>query len=389
MEQDGQPDADISKEFRAMTEAGMGHEISMVSHPPYAADDGRCIRIENQGQFRPIHYCYGLANAILRAGGAIYTNSKVAEWKAEKSGEDPCVKTSSGHTVKCKNIVMATNVPLQMITTIGKLEANRTYVVAGEVPKGKYEWCIFQDDSMIHREPYMYGRFVSSSDTSDMLLIGGEDNKVGFAADPEEKFQNIEQWARERYPDIRFTHRWSGQVEEPADYVAFMGKDPGCEQVYVITGDSGMGMTHCTIGGKLVSDMILGVPNPCVELYDPKRLKLKALPEMASHLAQVNMQYRDYFKGGDIEDIESLASGNGGIYCKGINRYAVYKDHNGQVHACKATCPHMKGQVRWNSLEKSFDCPVHGSRFDRYGEAIHGPAKTALTHVSLEEIKKE
>jgi len=242
---------------------------------------------------------------------------------------------------------------------------------------------------MIHGKPYNYGRFTSLNQTHDLLLVGGEDHKVGFETNFEERFRALEQWALERYPDIKFTYRWSGQVQEPADLIAYIGCDPGEENVFIITGDSGMGMTHCTIGGKLVSDMILGIPNPWKSLYDPKRLKKKAVPEMVKHLAEVNLQFRDYFKAGEVPDIEDIISGEGRIICKGIDHYAVYKDEKGTVHACSAVCTHMKGLVRWNSFEKSWDCPIHGSRFDAYGRTINGPAKSDLKEVKVEELKKK
>jgi len=316
-------------------------------------------------------------------GGHVFTNSKVVDYS---SGKEPWVKTAGGHKVNCKNLVMATNIPLQKLVTIAKLEYQRTYVVAGEVPKGKYEWCIFQDDSMIHDKPYKYGRLTSLNDTHDLLLVGGEDHDVGMKSDFEERYQALEKWTKERYPDIKFTYRWSGQVQEPVDMIAYIGKAPGTDSTYMITGDSGLGLTHGTLGGKLVSDLILDTPNPWTDLYDPKRITLKSMPDMIQHLAQVNMQLKDYFKGGDVDSIEEIPNGEGAIVCKGIFHYAVYKDEKGKAHACSAVCPHLKGRVRWNSSEKSWDCPLHGSRFDRFGKTINGPAKSNLTEANIENL---
>lgn len=383
-EQEGQPDREVQKELEAMKSVGMQAEI--VDRLPYAVDDGKCIRIPNQGQFHPIAYCYGLVNSIMASGSSVFTRSRVAEWKG---GKEPYAKTREGHTVKCKSVVMATNVPLQRLAVIDKLEAYRSYVVAGEVPKGKYEWCIFQDDSMVHHNPYNYGRLVSFNSTHDLLLVGGKDHLVGFKTDYEERYQALEKWARERYPDIKFNYRWSGQIQEPAGLVAYIGRDPGEENAYIITGDSGLGLTHGTLGGKLLSDLILDVPNPWKDLYDPKTIKIKALPEMTKHLMEVNAQFKDYFVGGDVPDIEDIIPGEGAIICKGIHQYAVYKDENGNVTACSAVCPHLKGRVRWNSLEKSWDCPIHGSRFDRFGKPVNGPAKSDLAPVDLNQLRKK
>jgi glycine/D-amino acid oxidase-like deaminating enzyme/nitrite reductase/ring-hydroxylating ferredoxin subunit len=384
-EQDGQPDKEVMEEYDAMLKVGM-KDISIVNKPPYAEDDGKCIRIPRQGQFHSVAYCFGLADRIIGAGGSIHTLSKVVDWKG---GKQPWAKTADGHTVKCNSLVMATNIPLQMLTTIAKLENQRSYVVGGKVPKGKYEWCIFQDDSMRHHKPYKYGRFTSLDANYDMLFVGGEDHLVGFETDFEERYRALEKWASERYPDIKFDYRWSGQIQEPADFIAYIGLDPGTENVYIVTGDSGLGITHGTLGGKLISDMILDIPNPWKTLYDPKRLKMKAMPEVLKHLAEVNLQFKDYFKGGDVTDIEDIIPGEGGVVCKGINRYAVYKDENGKVTACSAVCQHMKGLVRWNSSEKSWDCPIHGSRYDKFGKVLNGPALKDLPKVPVEEISEK
>jgi len=198
-----------------------------------------------------------------------------------------------------------------------------------------------------------------------------------------------EKWTKERYPDIQFNYRWSGQVEEPADLIAYIGRNPQSNNVYLITGDSGLGLTHGTLGGKLVSDLILDVPNPWKELYDPKRISIAGVPEMLKHLVEVNAQFKDYFTGRDVSDANQIEKGEGAVVCKGIHRYAVYKDDQGKVHACSAVCTHMKGLVRWNSTEKSWDCPIHGSRFDKFGKVIHGPAAQNLPPVEVEKVLKK
>jgi len=382
-EQKGQPDKEIMEEYQAMKDVGM--DVSIVDKPPFAVDDGKCLKIPRQGQFHSVAYCFGLARSILGSGSQIFTNSEVVDWKG---GNEPYAKTGDGHKVKCKHIVMATNTPLNLLTTIAKLEPYRTYIVGGKVPKGKYEWCIFQDDSMVHGQPYNYGRFTSLDSSYDMLFVGGQDHLVGFKTDFEERYQALEKWTKERYPDIQFNYRWSGQVEEPSDMIAYIGRDPGTENVYMITGDSGLGLTHGTLGAKLISDIIFDIPNPWKDLYDPKRLQIKASPEVIKHLAEVNLKYADYFKGSDVPDIEDIVPGEGAVICKGIHRYAVYKDENGKISACSAVCTHLKGLVTWNSSEKSWDCPIHGSRFDKSGRKIHGPAVKDLPKVDVETIVK-
>ena len=160
------------------------------------------------------------------------------------------------------------------------------------------------------------------------------------------------------------------------DFVAFIGLNQGNKHIYIITGDSGSGLTHGVLGGKLIADQINGLDNPWGKLYNPKRLSsiISSLPGMAAHDLQVNAQYKRFLQS-DINDIEDLAKGSGGVLNpKTSTPIAVYKDDGGGVHQYSALCPHMKGVVCWNHSEKSWDCPVHGSRFSKDGTQVMGPA---------------
>ncbi len=110
-----------------------------------------------------------------------------------------------------------------------------------------------------------------------MLIVGGEDHKTGQADDAEQRFANLESWTRERFPAAgAVIHAWSGQVMEPVDSLAFIGRNPGdADNVFIATGDSGNGMTHGTIAGMLLTDLITGGDNPWAQLYDPARVTLR------------------------------------------------------------------------------------------------------------------
>jgi Rieske Fe-S protein len=194
------------------------------------------------------------------------------------------------------------------------------------------------------------------------------------------------EWSKKRFPMIKeIVYRWSGQVMEPVDYMAYIGKNPGDDNVYIITGDSGNGMTHGTLGGLIVTDLIQGKENKWADLYSPKRIPLKAPGTYLSEVFNMAKQYGDFLKGADINELNELGPGDGAILSKGLQKLAVYKDENEIVHAFSAVCPHMGCMVQWNGEEKSFDCPCHGSRFTKEGEVINGPATVGLEKI---EIKK-
>jgi Rieske Fe-S protein len=184
------------------------------------------------------------------------------------------------------------------------------------------------------------------------------------------------------FPIVEFVEfRWSGQVMEPADGVAFIGLDPAGEaNVYVVTGDSGNGMTHGTLAGMLLTDLIDGRDNPWAEIYDPKRKPLKALGEYTKENLDVAKQLIvDYVRGGDVDSADAVPRGQGAVIRRGLQKVAVYRDEDGEAHEFSAVCPHLSCIVHWNPTEKTWDCPCHGSRFDCLGKVVNGPANQDLT----------
>jgi Rieske Fe-S protein len=175
------------------------------------------------------------------------------------------------------------------------------------------------------------------------------------------------------------SRRWSGQVLEPVDGVAFIGRNPGSDNAYIATGDSGMGLTHGSIAGILLPDLIAGRESPWSALYDASRKMLAAPLEFAKENLNVAAQYVEAYAGpGDVRSVEEIAPGRGATLRDGLGKIAVYRDEDGSLHECSAVCTHLGGMVTWNSLERTWDCPCHGSRFDRFGKVINGPANRDL-----------
>jgi Rieske Fe-S protein len=139
-------------------------------------------------------------------------------------------------------------------------------------------------------------------------------------------------------------------------------------------------MTHATIAGMVITDLIVGRENPWVELYDPSRRNLhpQSLGTMMEEGLNANLQYADYLRPGDIKSADELSNGQAAVIQDGLRKIAVYKDDEGQIHQCSAICTHWKGVVRWNETEKTWDCPVHGSRFNACGKLLQGPANKDL-----------
>jgi Rieske Fe-S protein len=213
----------------------------------------------------------------------------------------------------------------------------------------------------------------------EVLIVGGEDHRTGQADDTEERFTRLERWIRERVPAAQdVLYHWSGQVLEPADSLAFIGRNPGDEHVFVATGDSGQGMTHGAIAGILLTDLVMGRKNPWATLYDPGRKSLRAAKDYLREMAESNVPYKDWVTRGEVGSLEEVPRGEGALMRKGLTKVAVYRDSAGNVTEVSAVCRHLGCLVHWNSSEKSWDCPCHGSRYAPDGHVVNGPAATGL-----------
>jgi Rieske Fe-S protein len=156
------------------------------------------------------------------------------------------------------------------------------------------------------------------------------------------------------------------------------------QNVFIATGDSGNGMTHGTIAGLLLTDLILGRKNPWQSLYEPSRVTLRSLPEFVKENLNVAKQYTDVVVAGDVESVDEIKPGSGAIISRGLSKVAVYRDPAGVTHELSAVCRHLGCIVHWNTLEKSWDCPCHGSRYDAMGHVTQGPANSDLPPVDGE-----
>jgi len=372
---------ELEAEFLAAQRAGFVN-IEMMASGPGGFGDGPCIRYPDQGRIHPLKYLAGLAEAILRMGGRIFTGTHAEEIEGGKHAH---VVTSTGITIRAGSIIVATNSPVNDKVAIHTKQAPyRSYVIAGCVEPGAVTDALYWDTA----DPYHYVRLEHmraeespGGRAYDLLIIGGEDHKTAQADDADRRFYKLEKWARQHFDQMdTIEFRWSGQVMETIDGLAFIGRNPLDEpNVLIATGDSGMGITHGTIAGILLSDIIQGRNNPWQELYDPSRVRFHSITKFAIEQANVFRQYSDYFTAGEVEDVNDILPGTGAVMRSGLSKMAVYRDEQGDFHEFSAVCPHMKCILRWNSLENSWDCPCHGSRFDAYGHVINGPANQSLT----------
>jgi glycine/D-amino acid oxidase-like deaminating enzyme len=274
----------LERELEAAHNAGL-KDVKMERDSPLKHRDiSPCLCFPEQAQFQPLRYILGLAKEITsKYGGKIYTETHASEVQSEN--QKVGVKTSDGHKVTATSAILATNAPIvdKVSKIYDKQKAYRTYAIATDIrkdaiPKALY-WDTGNQKSKEDVKPYHYIRIQKkdNDDKYDSLIVGGEDHTTGSAKNKKEidhRFERLDNWMRNRFPvEKSLPYKWSGQIMEPEDGLAFIGVNPGPDKgIYIATGDSGNGMTHGTIAGILLSDLILGKNNPWEGLYSPSRI---------------------------------------------------------------------------------------------------------------------
>lgn len=355
----------------------LGLPFERTTHQFPGGQSSQALRFPDHGQFHPIRYLIGLLGVMRNNGVLLYTDTVVESVR----GGEPCVVTTAhGFHVKAKHVVVATNNPFACSTTMhAKVAAYTTYAFAAEIPRGAVESRLYWDTE----DPYHYVRIQPGKGETDFLIVGGEDHKTGQAEDQPARWDRLKAWAQVRFPNLSpVRHHWSGQVFETPDGLGLIGPAPGNgPNVYLITGDSGMGMTHGTLGAHLVADLITGKPNDLAEVYSPSRIMPVAIRTLVGENLNVAAQYTDWVSGGDVSSPDEIPCGQGAVVRRGLTKIAVYKDPDGKLTERSAVCPHLGCIVQWNRGESTWDCPCHGSRFAADGTCIHGPSSSDLAEV--------
>ena len=377
----------LQQECDAARRAGFSEVELVDDHPLSKHFPGTALRFPQQGQFHILRYMAGLAKAIQARGGHIITSAHVETVDDATDEADQCVvHLADGRAVRAAHVVVATNSPIiDRVTMHTKQAPYRTYVIGARVTRGSVPIGLFWDTD----KPYHYLRLlkgpIPDGDT-DVLIVGGEDHKTGQSDDESSAFERLEAWTRERFSVQGIEAQWSGQVMEPVDYVAYIGRNPGNRRLWIVTGDSGNGMTHGTIAGLLLPALIAGHQHAWEELFSPSRITLSPTTavQFAKETLNVAAQYADLVTGGDVSDVNEIPVGEGRIIRQGMQKLAVFRAAGGGVTVKSAVCPHLGCIVDWNDAEKSWDCPCHGSRFATDGAVLNGPSPMPLGEAELE-----
>lgn len=370
-----------------VAEMNLLHEIGLEGTEPVREGEApilsntQGLRVPHQARMHALHYLHGLLKAAKDKGVRAYGRTHV------KKVDDGKVLVDGGQTITARATVIATHTPLAAKELALKLSPHTTYVVAAPVTRGTLPDALYYDTE----SPYHYVRLQPWNDDQDLIIVGGADHRTGSppSGGHDESFRSLETWARKNIPgfgDVEL--RWTGQVFDSADGVAYIGRSPDHKgETYVATGFSGNGTTHGTLAGMILADLIGGRHSPWAETYDPARKKGLATVESLRHnLNAAKHLIVDRVRNQGPDDVSQLAAGEGAVITRGTQHHAVYRHTDGRLEEHSAVCTHMGCIVHWNQNDATFECPCHGSRFGMDGRVLSGPAVAPLK--PIEEEKK-
>lgn len=357
----------LEREREAMIAAGLPVEDTVDVPLPFSVE--KALRLDEQGQLNPTAYARGLAAALPAASCQIYENSQVIEVDADAG----IVRTGLAR-VRAKYVVFATHTPKGVSLLHTELGPYREYGIAARidgtpVPAGAF-WILDEKRSV---RGYR-------SDSEDYLIVIGEQHKTGHQSERARYYDTLTDYGQALFGIREADYRWSAQNYRPADELPYIGCSPGHDNIYVGTGYATSGLVYGTLAGMLISDLILGRNNRWQAIFDSRRFTpMKSAARLLKENVQVASDLlKDYVAPAELEHVEEVPRGEGRVVKLGGEKTAVYRAADDSLIMLSPVCPHMKCMVRWNTLDNSWDCPCHGSRFQADGAYIEGPALRGL-----------
>lgn len=355
----------IQAEVEASQQLGLPASFTETAELPYPIQGA--VRFDNQAMFHPRKYCLALAELIDGDGSHLFEMSRVTD---VEEGSPHKITIGDG-SVRAQHVVLATQIPfLDRGGFFAKTSPSRSYAMAvrvgGDAPEGMY---LSVDSPTRSVRPHRDG-------DETVVIIGGEGHKVGQDEDTRRRYDALEQWGREQFDIQSIDYRWSAQDYMPVDDVPYIGQlTPDSDRIYVATGFRKWGMTTGTVAGMVLSDAILGRENPWSSVFDSTRADIT---RSAKQFITENANVAKRFVGDRLDlakapGLLELAPGDGMVVEVDGKKMAAYRDEQGTVHAVSPICSHLGCAVAWNTAERTWDCPCHGSRYDYDGHAIQGP----------------
>ena len=369
----------IVDEVSSVTSLGLKAEYVTECPLPFPIEAG--IKFPNQAQFHPRKYLLSLLEILEKRNVNLYENSKVVNIKHAKDKYEVSV---NGNTIITKYLVMASHYPIKNFPGMYfiKMYQDASYAIGVELEKDIFDGMYVSCDT-----PTTSFRNTPLENGKKLLIVGGSGHKTGDTnVDIESSYINLENYIKSIYPKAKIKYRWMTEDCISLDKIPYIGEfSKFLPNMFVATGYKKWGMTTSHVAAKIISDKILGIENPYEKIYTATRLKpIKNGKEFLSMLKQSVYSLAIDKISSPIISYTELENDSGGVVDYKGEKLGIYKDKNGKMYGVVPYCKHLGCELSWNNLEKTWDCPCHGSRYDFKGKIITEPTTESLDIVELE-----
>lgn len=366
----------LEKEFLAAKKLGLPVSFEKNPNLPFKVTSRICY--SGQAQFHPRKYLLKLMEIIESLGGKIFENTPALDII---EGDNTLVKTPEAQ-ISAKNVIITTNNQFANYELFSKLIfPYQSYIACFKVSKKPFEGTFYsREDGAYSLRNYTLSR-------QNYLLVGGEGHLAQGLVNKDEKIAKLVKYAKKHFKADAPVYNWQAEDNVPVDRLPLIGKfTPKSKNVYLATGFNAWGMTKGIMAGKILSDLVMGVENDWAKLYDPwSKLRINHRANIEKKLAEPlddDHYIKEFISNQKGEKMQELKNDEGKIITEDGKPIAYYKDESGKLNKISPVCKHMGCIVGWNDKEKTWDCPCHGSRYDKLGHVIHGPSKKDLDKLS-------
>jgi len=327
------------------------------------------IKFPNQAQFHPRKYLAGLCNCLVNRGVKIYENTKVYDIK---KGTNSYITYTKDHTVESKYVILASHYPIINIPGFYflKMYQESSYLIGVETNKKLFDGMYITSES-----PTLSFR-TTNYGNKRLLIVGGSNHKVGANIDLSNSYNFLEIKAKHLYPDCKVVYRWSTQDCISLDKIPYIGEFSNLmPNMYVATGFKKWGMTSSNVAANIITDKILGKNNPHEHVFLSTRFHpIKNNKELGNIVKEVTYSLAINKLKVPKDTLDSIQKDDAKIIEINNKKIGVYRDSNDNFHMIEPVCSHLGCELSWNNLDKSWDCPCHGSKFDYYGHSLYDPS---------------
>jgi len=356
----------------AAVASSLGIKAAYLDEVPLPFVVKASVRFDDQAQFHPRKFLLALAKEITDSGTQIFEHSRIVNIEEDKN---QVLITNHGKKIVAEKVIIASHYPFYNKHGLyfTRIYPERSYVLAIKAkenyPGGMY---ITAEDP---------GRSLRSqpSDNGELIFVGGEHHKTGQGEDTVRHYGALEQFANETFTVEDIPYRWSTQDCMTLDELPYVGHfTSDTPNLYIATGYGKWGMTNSMASSMILSDLIVFGESAWQDVYNPSRHTIAA---SAKNFVVENLNVAKELIGGKISPLPpdaDIGLGEGKVIEAEGQRAGAYRDEQGTLHVINTTCTHMGCELSWNSAEKSWDCPCHGSRFSYTGDIIEGPTVKPL-----------